>query len=83
MSRKFYNAFLNALCISAVPGQVTRMGWYAECVRTGLAAAINTDDTSAAKDRKQSKFRKYVAELKAANLIGVDGDVIFDLGKRS
>ena len=35
------------------------------------------------KDTKQAKFRKYLIEIKAAGLIGVDGDVVTDLRRKS
>jgi hypothetical protein len=62
-------------------GQTTRTAWYAECVRTGLADPISPEDKGRARESKTSKFRKYMAEFKAAGLIGVDGETVYDLRK--
>jgi hypothetical protein len=82
MCEQFYKALLDALCCTSTPGQTTRQAWYAECVRTGLAEPIFSEDGHTINSRKQSKFRKYMAEIKAAGLIGVDGERIFDLRRR-
>jgi AAA domain len=77
--RMFYRALLDALAISAIPGRTTRTLWFAEAARTGLAEPLAPDDDSKARSVKQTKFRKYLAEIRLAGLIGVDGDTITDL----
>ena len=79
MCGQFHRALLDALVRSGVPGRTTRMAWYTECVRTGLAEALVDGEPSNEKSAKQSKFRKYLAEIKTAGLIGVDGETITDL----
>jgi hypothetical protein len=79
MAEQFYRALMDALAISSAPGQTTRSLWYAECVRTGLADAIVPEEGWKAKGDKQTKFRKYLMEMKAAGLIGVDGEAVCDL----
>jgi hypothetical protein len=81
MARQFYCALLDALTLADPPGQTTRTAWYAECVRTGLADPISPEDKGRARESKTSKFRKYMAEFKAARLIGVDGETVYDLRK--
>jgi hypothetical protein len=76
---QFYRAFLDALATSDTPGRTTRAIWFAEAARTGLADPLAPEDDYKAKDAKQSKFRKYLLEIKTASLIGVDGDVVTDL----
>jgi len=72
-------ALLDALSRSDVPGRTTRMAWFAEAVRTDLVEAIHKSDTHAARDRKLARLRKYSTEFRAAGLIGIDGDAVFDL----
>ncbi len=81
MARQFYRAFLDALCISPTPGRTTRTAWYAECVRVGLANCVGAEDSYKVRDAKQSKFRKYMSELREAGLIGVDGETVHDRRK--
>jgi hypothetical protein len=79
MCQAFHSALMDALCISPTPGQTTRAAWYAECVRTGIATEVPQGANGRERDRLQSSFRKYVAELKAKGMIGVDGEKITDL----
>ena len=81
MCAAFYAAFTDALSITSTPGTTTRAAWYAECVRTGIADEVPTGVDWRERTRRQSSFRKYVAELKAAGLIGVNGETINDLRK--
>jgi hypothetical protein len=81
MCEAFYRALLDALAISDKPGETTRTAWYAECVRTGLAEPVHPDDGWEATSSKHAKFRKYMAEIKAGGLIGVDGERVIDLRK--
>ena len=76
---QFYRAFLDALVISGTPGRTTRTIWFAEAARTGLAEPLAQEDDFKARSAKQTKFRKYLAEIRVAELIGVDGDTITDL----
>ena len=78
----FYRAFLDALAISGTPGRTTRVLWFAEAARTGLAEPLAAEDDHRTRSAKQSKFRKYLLEIKAAALIGVNGDTITDLRRR-
>ena len=71
MAAQFHGALLDALSIADVPGQTTRSGWYAECVRVGISEPLVAADTPAARRSKQASFRKYVSELRAAGLIGL------------
>jgi hypothetical protein len=80
MGEQFRRALLDALAISSTPGRTTREAWYGECVRTGLADAISPDDDYRRKDEKRRLFRKYIGELKAASIIGVDGETVTLLG---
>jgi hypothetical protein len=80
MCAQFFGALTEAFIDT--PGSTTRRAWYDQCVRLGLAEPLHTDDTYRQKDAKQRKFRKYMAELKAAWLIGVDGETVNDLRKR-
>ena len=75
MCQQFYRALMEPL-IEAGTSTTTRTAWYAHCVRLGLATAINPEDTWRTKDSKLSKFRKYMAELRAIWLIGVDGETV-------
>jgi hypothetical protein len=79
MGQMFYGALLNALAISATPGCTTRALWYAEAARTGLAEPLAPEDDAKARSDKQTKFRKYLGEIRIARLIGVDGDTVTDL----
>lgn len=79
MAAAFHNALLDALVITPTPGSATRDLWYAECVRGGLLGPIHADDSREAADRKRSKLRKYIAELKAAGWIGVNGETVRSL----
>jgi hypothetical protein len=79
MTEAFHKALLDALVKTPTPGVATRDLWYAECVRSGLTDPINADDARATKDRKKSKLRKHMAELKAAGWIGVNGDQVRSL----
>ena len=76
---QFYRALLDALAVSETPGRTTRANWYAEAARTGLAEPLTQEDDSKARSAKHTKFRKYLAEIRIAELIGVDGDTITDL----
>jgi len=78
-AKLWHAALLDALSRSEIPGRTTRMAWFAEAVRTNLVEPIHKDDTHAARDRKLSRLRKYSTEFRAAGLIGVDGDDVFDL----
>jgi hypothetical protein len=75
----FYRALIDAFVISGTPGRTTRALWFAEAARTGLAEPLAPEDDSKARSAKQSKFRKYLLEIKTARLIGVDNDTITDL----
>lgn len=77
--KQFYRALIDALAAGDIPGRTTRSAWFAEAARVGLAEPIGPADTSKARDAKQSKFRKYLIEIKTAGLIGVDGETITDL----
>jgi hypothetical protein len=79
MAAAFHDGLVNALVITPTPGSATRDLWYLECVRLGLADSIHTDDSRAVADRKRSKLRKYIAELKAAGWIGVNGETVRSL----
>lgn len=79
MAEEFYRAFHDALVVTATLGRTTRNAWYSECVRTGLADPIESHDDSKSKDEKKKKFRVYMAQLKAAGLIGIDGETVTDL----
>ena len=81
MCRAFHDAFLEALYVTTTPGRTTRAAWFAECVRIGLADNPPVGAPYQEKDKRQKPFRKYVAELKAARLIGVDGETVIDLRK--
>jgi len=79
MCEAFYTALGYAFAASKTAGQTTRAIWYAECVRSGLAEPIHPEDGATVNDRKQSKFRKYLGEIRAAGLIRVDSEKVFDL----
>jgi hypothetical protein len=74
--RLWHRALLDALTQTTTPGQTTRATWYAEAVRTGLADAITEEDSRASKDRKRALLRKYSTELSAANIIGINGEIV-------
>ncbi len=76
---QFYAAFQDALCRSATPGSATRGEWYGECVRVGLAEAFSGDADWRERSSKQSLFRKCLGQIKAAGLIGVNGEKVTDL----
>lgn len=75
----FYSALHDALVITTTPGRTTRTAWFAECVRTGLATHAPPEANWRERDRLLKPFRKYISELKAAGLIGVDGESVTDL----
>jgi hypothetical protein len=72
----FHRALLAAAASSLIPSETTRTAWYAECVRLGLVDPLSDDDSRAGKDRKLSKHRKYLSELKVAGWIEVDGETV-------
>jgi hypothetical protein len=74
-----YKALSDALVVSPTPGQTTRDAWFAECVRLGLATAVDPKDSWSARDQKTKKFRTYISQLKVAGWIGVDGETVTDL----
>ena len=78
-AQMFHRALLDALAVADPSGKTTRAAWYAECVRTGLATAIEREDDHRAKEAKRFRFRKYLTEIRTAGLIGVDGEAITDL----
>lgn len=78
-ARAFYDALRDALATTDTPGSTTRTKWYAEAVRTGLAEAVFSSDDYKVRRDKQSKFRTYMARLKAAGMIGIDGETVRDL----
>lgn len=79
MGRQFHGALLDALVISATSGQATRDLWFSECARLGLVTSIVHEDNHAQREAKRRGFRKYIAELKAAGWIGVDGETVRSL----
>jgi hypothetical protein len=83
VAEQWRRALLDALAISTTPGRTTRTAWYAEAVRAGLADPIEPQDDSRDKDRKRAAFRKNLTLLKAAGLIGVDGETVTSLEKRT
>jgi hypothetical protein len=74
-----HRALLDALAISATPGETTRDEWYAEASRLGLLDPMHESDGRDAKGRKRAKLRKSLAELKVAGWIGVDGETVRNL----
>jgi hypothetical protein len=78
-AQQLYRALLDALAVSEVVGRTTRALWYAEAARGGLTEPLRPDDGYQVKDRKQSRFRKYLIDIKSAGLIGIDGDTITHL----
>ncbi len=81
LARAFLGAFHDAVVCSPVPRQATREAWFAECVRLGLAEPVPANATAAGRRTITAKFRTYLATLKAAGMIGVDGETVFDLRK--
>jgi hypothetical protein len=67
---------LNALAITSTPGRTTRTEWFAEAVRIAIADPIHPDDTHTMKERKRARHRKYIGELLAAKLIGLNGEAV-------
>lgn len=78
-AQEFYRAFLDALAITSTPGKTTRSVWYSECVRVGLAEPIDPEEDWKSRSAKQTRFRKYLMEIRAAGLIGVDEETVTDL----
>lgn len=83
VATQWHRALLDALSRSDTPTRTTRTAWFTEAVRGGLTEAVETDDSYRVRDSKQAKFRKYLTEIKAAGLIGVDGETITDLRQRA
>jgi hypothetical protein len=79
MCEQFHRALLDALVLTGTRGKTTRNAWFGECVRLGLVAAIDPQDNHKEREAKRKPFRKYVAELKAAGWIGIDGEVVWTL----
>ena len=77
--RAWHKALLDALAITTTPGTTTRTAWFAEGARTGLAEPIETGDPYQRRDAKTRAFRKYLGELRAAGLVGVDGETVRSL----
>jgi hypothetical protein len=80
--RPLYDALLDALAVSEIPGRTTKDAWFAEAVRSGAVEAIMAEDDYKARERKRVPLRKAIFDLKAANLIGINGDEVSDLRKR-
>jgi hypothetical protein len=74
--RLWHRALLDALTQTSTPGRATRAAWYDEAVRVGIADAITGEDNRASKDRKRALQRKYIIELSAAGVIGVNGETV-------
>ena len=74
-----HRALLDALAITTTPGETTRDAWHAEGVRLGLLEPCTDSDTRAERNRKRTKLGKYMAELKVAGWIGVDGEAVRDM----
>jgi hypothetical protein len=83
LAQQFYRSFGDAMAATTTPGRTTRAAWYAEAVRSGLADTVEANDDYRTKDAKQSKFRKYLIEIRTAGLIGVDGETVRDLRNRA
>lgn len=79
-ARAWLDALADALAIATPPGSTSRGAWYAEGCRVGLAEPLAATDDYRARDAKQRTFRKYLAELRGARLIGVNGDAVCRLG---
>jgi hypothetical protein len=69
-AEKWYDALLNALCVSSPPGSVTEDEWLAEGIRMGLTEAQTEDDTRTSKDQKRAKFRAAKSMLASDLLDG-------------
>ncbi len=80
MATEFYRALQDALAVTTTPGKTTRDGWYAECVRVGLTEPLHSSDTWQIKDAKRRKFRTYMAQLKSAGVIGINGEEVTLVG---
>ncbi len=80
----WYDALLDALCVSTTPLIATKEEWFAEGVRRSLTEHPAEGDTATIKDAKRAKFRKAVAALVTAGWVSVDGEQVRDLigGKR-
>jgi hypothetical protein len=78
-AEKWYDALLNALCVSSPPGSVTEDEWLAEGIRMGLTEAQTEDDTRTSKDQKRAKFRAAKSMLVTAGWVGMNGGVASDL----
>jgi hypothetical protein len=74
--RLWYDALKNALCDSQTPGRTTRTAWFACAVRADLVEAITEKDTQAKIEAKRARLRKYVTELRLANIIGINGEEV-------
>ena len=79
MALAFHQALVDALCANPTSGTTTRDAWYAEGVRLGLLDEIGANDDYKTRDRKRSKLRKFIGDLKAAGFIGVDGNTVRNL----
>ena len=74
---------LDALAVaSAAPGETTRKPWLEECIRSGLVEAPQDGETRRERDAKLNRFRKAVAELREAGIIGLDGERVADLSQK-
>jgi len=80
--REFWVAFLDALRNSTTPGRVPRDAWFAECVRAGLFTEPPHGVDERERVKRLSQFRKYVSELRTAELIDVDGEIVIDLRRK-
>ena len=80
MAQQFYRSLHDALAATTTPGRTSRSAWYSECARVGLVEPIGEEDDYRIKDTKRRPFRKYLMELKGAGLVGIDGEIITDLG---
>jgi KaiC/GvpD/RAD55 family RecA-like ATPase len=76
MCVQFYRALMDTIAISDQPGQTTREAWFRECGRLGLVTPLVPEDTHTQREDKRKSFRKYLAELKATGMIGVDGETV-------
>lgn len=80
MATEFYRALQDALAVTTTPGKTTRDAWYAECVRVGLTEPLHSSDTWQIKDAKRRKFRTYMAQLKSAGVVGINGEEVTLVG---
>jgi hypothetical protein len=81
MCEQFHRALIDAVALSATGDQATRDAWFDECARLGLVAPLLPADSHAQRERKRGRLRKYMAELKAAGWIGVDGETVRSLNR--